>query len=328
MPAFRSRYLATLAVGERRRILDLAGAVTVSSESWLQRYPIVRRRPVTAACSLVCAVGMPGLAVPELTLMTCWWLWIFGVDDRFDDLATPEADLAEWSRRFARVARQEPADDADDLLLAAFGAIRRDLARYLLYPVLAATWRKGMVDVVAGMLTERRWAGAATAGEPPDYEEYLANGIRTIAVRPYTVTACIVAGEPAAAAGFARLDPAIHTAARCFRLANDLRSEAREREEGTLNAVSLLHRAFRAEGMGEAEAATAARARLRATCMADLTQLQVLQRAAPPSSTSLARFLSAHAAFVCDMYEFGDYDSFSELLRGTALAGALPRERP
>jgi Terpene synthase family 2, C-terminal metal binding len=318
--AFRSRYLATLSPGERRRILDVAHAVTESSEQWLQRYPIVRRRPVTAACSLVSTVGMPGLAVPELTLMTCWWLWIFGIDDRFDDLGTPEAELAEWSRHFTRIVRQEPADSADDLLLAAFGALRRDLAPYPLYPMLAETWQKGTADVVDGMLAERRWAGAATTGEPPSYDEYLANGIKTIAVRPYTVTACIVAGEPAAAAGFARLDPAIQAAARCFRLANDLRSEAREREEGTLNAVALLQRAFRADGMSEAAAATAARARLRAACVGDLAKLKRLRAAAPSSTRSLTRFLCAHAAFVCDMYEFNDYDSLSELLGDGALA--------
>src|SRR6266498_5523283 len=62
----------------------------------------------------------------------------------------------------------------------------------------------------------------------------------TIALRPYTLTAAILAGEPAAVGELPALDPMICGAARCFRLANDLRSDVRERAEGKLNAVSLL----------------------------------------------------------------------------------------
>jgi hypothetical protein len=65
-----------------------------------------------------------------------------------------------------------------DLMLDAFGSIRRDLRRYRLFEQLSAPW----------------------------------------------LTACIVADEPAAAAEFGRLDAMIYSAARCFRLANDLRS--------------------------------------------------------------------------------------------------------
>src|SRR5436190_14408978 len=99
---------------------------------------------------------------------------------------------------------------------------------------MAERWRAGMAGVVRGMLVERRWS----TGEPPSFEEYLDTATTTIAVRPYTVTACVLAGEPGAVAAFDALDPLIATVARCFRLANDLRSEARERDEGTVNAVT------------------------------------------------------------------------------------------
>ena len=46
----------------------------------------------------------------------------------------------------------------------------------------------------------------------------------------------------------------ICSAARCFRLANDLRSDAREREEGKLNGVSLLLREFMIEEPGDSQA--------------------------------------------------------------------------
>jgi hypothetical protein len=108
-------------------------------------------------------------------------------------------------------------------MLDAFGSIRRDLRRYRLFEQLSAPWHGGMADIVRGMLIERRWCGVPAAEDPPSYEVYLENGIKTISVRPYALTVRIVADEPAAAE-FGRLDAMIYSAARCFRLANDLRS--------------------------------------------------------------------------------------------------------
>ena len=170
-----------------------------------------------------------------------------------------------------------------------------------------------------------RWPGLATPAEQPTYAAYLDNAMTTIAVRPYTVTAAILAGEPAAVDGFAGLDPVISTAARCFRLANDLRSAAREREEGTLNAVSLLHRDLAARGFGDEAAERAARRQLRETCAADLAYLDAARRTAPPALATLTRFLWAHTTFVWNMYQVSDYDTVSELLRQDAM---LEKEPP
>lgn len=302
-----------LPVTQRRRLLDVAREVTCSSEAWLREYPIVRRPSVTAACGLVSVVAMPSLAVPELDLLTRWWLWIFGVDDVLDDPDLPDEPVTAWVRWFLRDPPTGP--DEPDPLRAAFGSIHHDLRRYPLYPLLGEGWRTGMTEIVRGMLLERRWSGMAPA-EQPSYEAYLDNATTTISVRPYTLTAAILADEPAAVGGLPALDPMIRAAARCFRLANDLRSDARERAEGKLNAVSLLRRAYAADGLGEAAAARATRERLRETCAADLAYLDSARRTVPKGLATLARFLWAHTSFVWDMYQTGDYDTLSAQLRG------------
>ncbi len=316
MPEFVSGLLTAVPVAERRRLLDVARQVTVCCDAWLAEHPIVRRPSVTAACALVSAVSMPNLAVAEVGLLTRWWLWIFGVDDVFDDGAVPDERVDDWARRFVR---DLPA--ADDPLLAAFASIHDDLRGYPLYPPLARRWRAGMAEIVRGMLRERRWSRARTPAEQPSYAGYLDNAMTTIAVRPYTVTAAILAGEPAAVDGFDALDPVIRAAARCFRLANDLRSAAREREEGTLNAVSLLQGAFTARGFGEEAAEEAARRQLRDTCAADLAYLDAARHAAPPALATLTRFLWAHTTFVWHMYQVADYDTVSALLRQEVMLG-------
>ena len=257
---------------------------------------------------------MPALGVDELALLTRWWLWIFGIDDRFDDFGLAEPELAEWTARFEGILRREPRRTDADLMLAAFESIRCDLRRYRLFPQLSEPWHCGMADIVRGMLIERRWCGVPAAEDPPSYEVYLENGIKTISVRPYALTACVVADESAAAAEFGRLDAMIYRAARCFRLANDLRSDAREREEGKLNGVSLLQREFMTAGSSDSQALEWSRAKIRDTCAADLIQLRHMQERAAPEIRTMARFVWAHTAFVWDMYQIGDYDTMSELL--------------
>jgi hypothetical protein len=314
--ALANRFLDTLPAQDRRVVLDLAREVTLASDEWLTAYPIVRRPSVTAACALVSAVAMPVLDPAGLTLLTCWWLWIFGVDDVFDDATVADERVTGWAGRFER---EFPADHVDDdALLGAIGVLHRDLRAYPLYPVLGRRWRDGMVAIVRGMLRERRWNAIAAAQAPdgwPGYAEYLDNGIVTISVLPYTVTACILAGAATAGERLDELQPMVHAAARCFRLANDLRSDARERVEGKVNAVSLLQNDLVRRGADGSTALRAARRRLYRACTADLAYLDAAHRAAPPELATLARFLWAHTTFVWEMYRTSDYDAFARRLR-------------
>ena len=302
--------------------------VTALVEPWLQAYPIIQRRPVTAACSLLCVVGMPTLVVADLALLTRWWLWIFGLDDRFDDFAVPQPELAEWSGQFAaRLCSDPPGAGAEsDLLLAAFATIGHDLRRYPLFAALQDAWDRAMLGVVQGMLMERHWSHAAAAGELPSYAAYLANGIQTISVRPYTLAVCTVASDPAPLGALPHLDPLIATAARCFRLANDLRSDERERQEGKLNAVSLLQQQFMTRGVSETQALDRARTQLRDTCVGDVAHLKLVQTTAPAPIRALARFLWATSAFIYDLYAVSDFDTLSELLATGVISECLAEQ--
>lgn len=311
MPGSADQMLSAVLPANRGHLLPVVREVTRSSEAWLREYPIVKRPSVTAACGLIAAVAMPCLAIPELELLTRWGLWLFGVDDVLDDLDLPDEPVAAWVRRFLRDLPGDPGDA--DPLRAALGSIHGDLGRYPLYPALGARWRAGMAGMVRGMLLERDWSRAPLTGQP-SYGAYLRNATTTIAVLPYAITAAILAGEPAAIGEFSALEPMIRTAARCFRLANDLRSDVRERAEGKLNAVSLLQRAYLARGLQDEDAAQAAGGRLRQICAADLAYLDSARRTAPAALATLARFLWSHTSFVWNMYQIGDCDAFSSVL--------------
>src|SRR6266498_427372 len=130
MPTSANQMLVALPAMELQHLLDIAASVSSSSETWLREYPIVKRPSVTAACALVSTVAMPGLAVPELDLLTRWWLWIFGVDDVLDDLEIPDEPVALGRAVPARPAhqtrRQRPAP----------GGVRLDPPRPAAVPAL------------------------------------------------------------------------------------------------------------------------------------------------------------------------------------------------
>jgi terpene synthase-like protein len=299
----------------RQGFLDRATVVADDCEAWLTRYPIVRRASVTSACALVSTAAAPDLGTPELTLLTQWWLWIFGIDDRFDDPGYPLDTIDRWSAAFLDALHRDRFDDPSEALLAAFGSVRAGLGRYPLYPTLHDAWRRAMADVVTGMRIERGWL---EAGSLPDYDTYLANGMVTIAMRPYTLVACALMDHVPALADLSALDPVIAAAARCFRLANDLRSDGRERAEGKVNAVILLEHALRQHGLGPDAARRRARAELTARCGADLAYLRRTRDTTTPSIRALARFLCAHTEFVWQMYQTGDYDTITAMLAGAS----------
>jgi hypothetical protein len=306
---FPSPYLASLPDTERRHVLELARAAETACEDWLVTYPIVLRPSVTAACSLVSAVALPTAGPSGVGLLTRWWLWVFGVDDVFDDPDVDDSTVERWASRFLD---DPPTDAADiDRLRAALGSIRRDLSAYPLFARYADRWRTEMTDIVRAMALERRWA----VRPPSTLQAYLDTATTTISVRPYALTACVITGEPAAPASFDTLGPPIRAAARCFRLANDMRSEARERHEGKINALWVLQRQYASQGLDRHAAGDAARRQLTATCRADLAYLDTTRRTAPRDLATLAQFLWAHTAFVWEMYQIGDYDTISTLLR-------------
>ncbi len=278
--------LESLAPAERDRSLDLADRVAAAAHRWMSdhlRMYVTRQDPVilaarTATHSVATTLALPTLSIADLTTLACLRLWA-----------------------------QALTDDAagEELGGNALTAMRRRLSRRPLFPVFGKQWHAGMLDALRAAAVLRSWSVEATpelcCGPLPGWDEYLDTAVTALALRPYTLAACILSGAPDGWAEVGRLDPIVQAAGRCLLLAEDLHARG-----SLLTAAVLVQRALVAQGLAERPAGNQARAHLRAKCAVDLAFLRTQAQVAPPARAALAGGLCRYTTFVCQSYEFDD----------------------
>jgi hypothetical protein len=99
-------------------------------------------------------------------------------------------------------------------------------------------------------------------------------------------------------------------ASTCIRLANDLQSYQKEVDEGKINALVILSRELRAQGVPQVAAYEQAEARVHADIVAGLNQLSELRKAAVTHTGRPEAAIDNIARFVCDFYTHHDYHTF------------------
>src|SRR5204863_9234262 len=122
--------------------------------------------------------------------------------------------------------------------------------------------------------------GADDGATLPTYEEYVATGRYSIGGPPHIWAALITTGDPSTPAHLDHLRAMEEIASTCIRLANDLQSYQKEIDEGKINALVILSRELRAQGMSQERAYELAEARVHADIVAGLNQLTELRKAA------------------------------------------------
>jgi hypothetical protein len=124
----RSKYLASLDEDQKLRIFDLTTRVSRELHRWAVRYPLIRKVRVWPVCLSV-AAGAPFATASQLTSMARMGLWIFTVDDLFDEETVPFPELQRRVGRYHDIlagGRVDPQTERDTLVLALHN-IREDL---------------------------------------------------------------------------------------------------------------------------------------------------------------------------------------------------------
>ncbi|GAA2204857.1 hypothetical protein GCM10009850_005790 [Nonomuraea monospora] len=188
---------------------------------------------------------------------------LFGVDDITDNIAGnwTDRDIVALFRDLAAVlsgASPAPATGTRpvDEALRAWQAWCARFHRYggagtYLPDLVAQLGRTG-----EAMARERVWA---TGGEPwPAYEEYLPHAAVTFLYHTWWLAALAICGP--APADWRSIERVTDLGAACLRLANDVRTFQRERDEGKPNAVLIYER----DGLSTGEAVERVSAHIRA----------------------------------------------------------------
>jgi Terpene synthase family 2, C-terminal metal binding len=308
----RSRFLETHSQVEQLRIFDLTARVSHALRLWAVRYPLVRRVRVWPL-ALSVAAAAPFAGVDALISTARVSLWVFTLDDIFDEERVPEAEMTKRADRYRTLAHGGSVTAPEDSMATALQEIRDDLTRYPLFEPLGGEWAKALCGTIDGMMREFQWR-AMLCHDPsaplPTYEEYIANGLYSIGGPPHIWAELITANDPSTPEHVEQLRPMERIASTCIRLANDLQSYRKEVEEGNINALVLLGRNLEAIGFWPEQAHHQAERQVHADIADGLATLDVLRSAASTRTRRPEGTIADIAHFVCDFYREHDYHTF------------------
>jgi hypothetical protein len=310
----RSRFLASLDPADQVRIFDLSARTSQRLHRWAARYPLIRRVRVWPL-SLSVAAGAPFTSVEGLISTARLSLWVFTIDDLFDEERVPQAELMKRAQRYRALAHREIACPSGDSLATALCELRDDLATYPLFGPLGSQWADALCGTIDGMTREYQWRLAHRKASDvqatlPTYEEYVATGRYSIGGPPHIWAALVTSDDPSTPEHLDHLRAMEQLASTCIRLANDLQSYQKEVQEGKINALVILSRELRARGVPEQEAYAQAEARVHADIVAGLEKLAALRQSAVTQTGRPEAAIDNIARFVCDFYTHHDYHTF------------------
>ena len=248
--------MAELTARERDQIFALTQQVLDRVTPWAEPYgifPPVRFPAV--AISMVAAA--PWCDVEALTEMAMIPIWIYAIDDAYDQRTIPPDWRQKAVRRYSAVAGGDRRW-ANDPYAASLADLTDRLSRRRLWPQLRDTWVLWCRRMLAGMAFECATADRVRAAAPlPTYRTYLNHGLYSIGVPMYLAGAWIIDGDRATLRHMPELSHICRMSGRAVRLANDLQTHVKEQGEGNWNSIMLL-----SGGDGSPAAADAVRRRL------------------------------------------------------------------
>jgi hypothetical protein len=309
----RSRFLESRDAGDQLKIFDLSARVAQQLHRWAARYPLIRRVRVWPL-ALSVAAAAPFASVEALISTARLSLWVFTLDDLFDEERVPQSELTKRAERYRAIAHNQLKAPAGDSLASALVEIRSDLASYSLFGPLGHGWVNALCGTIDGMTREYNWRlsyrrdGAAAL---PTYEEYLATGLYSIGGPPHVWAALITSGDPSTPSHLEPLRQMERISSTCIRLANDLQSYQKEVEEGKINALVILSQSLRDQGLSADEAYRKAEAMVAADIRTNLDELTRLRAEVGTRTGQPEAAIADIGHFVCDFYVSHDYHTFT-----------------
>lgn len=308
----RSQFLESYGAAEQVRIFDLSARTAQTLHRWATRYPLIRRVRVWPL-ALSVAAAAPFASLDALISTARLSLWVFTLDDLFDEERVPQSQLVKRAERYRSIAHGRPTPPAEDSLATALREIREDLAHYELFGALGTGWADALCGTIDGMAREYQWRlgyRRDDASTLPTYEQYLEAGLYSIGGPPHIWAALITTDDRSTPEHLAHLQRMERIASTCIRLANDLQSYPKEVTEGKINALVLLSAALKEKGLSDDAAHAEAEARVRADIAQGLAQLGELQEAGVTRTGRPEAAIADIARFVCDFYGHHDYHTF------------------
>lgn len=311
-----SEFFAKLTEEQKLKIFDLTARASRELHRWAAKYPLIRRVRVWPL-SLSVAAAAPFASLNALVSMARVSLWVFTIDDLFDEETVPFTELRRRVERYKEIlggAKPQPNTERDTLALA-LSDIREDLLQYDLFPALSEDWAKAIIGTLDGMMLEHEWRvdyrQNRTSAALPDYDAYVEYGLYTVGGPPHVWTALIAIDDHSVLNNYEILTELGLKASVCIRLANDLRSYEKEIREAKINSVVILQRQALKQGIVEKDSLSWACERVEQGIQDSLHKCTELYERSHTMTGNPERAILDIARFVCDFYVNHDYHTFT-----------------
>ena len=309
-PIFQqNKFLQRLPSDEQRRISMLAGEAAEFLSAWSGGFSTVRPARIIPIC-LTVAAAAPFADVQMVIDTARVSVWIFAIDDLFDEADVSQAQLSDCARLFKAILRDQPADIWDDELAQMLMLVKKGLAKYPLYGRLGQQWEEALIGTIEAMLQENQWRlDYQQYGEKtlPDCELYLETGRKSVGGPPHMWAAILTAGDETAISHVNKLSQMVNHSSSVVRLANDLQTYERELVEGKLNSLLILRHSHQQGGLGAQASMRAARDYVQQRMGDHLRSLNVLRRVPGTSSEKSEIAVTRVAQYVAEFYQKNDF---------------------
>ena len=311
----QSTFLSKLDVQQKLQIFDLTARASRELHRWAARYPLIRRVRVWPL-SLSVAAAAPFAGLEALVTMAKMSLWIFTIDDLFDEEIVPFTELQRRVDCYKTILTGVGTEQRckHDTLALALKDIRDDLKSHKLFFALHDRWAGAAIRTLDGMMHEHEWRAMYRLGRNdlsvPDYATYVQYATYSIGGPPVMWTGMITFGDQSVLHFLEKLQHLTETASLCLRLANDLRSRSKEVIEDNVNSVVIRQREAISKGYRKDESLARACEVVQQDIQSGLARCAELQSQTLTNTGHPERMIVDIARFVCDFYVHHDYHTF------------------
>lgn len=313
--ALQSTFLSELDSDEKVRVFDLTTRISRELNHWAARYPLIRRVRVWPVCLSVVASAR-FVPINALHTMGRVGLWLFTIDDLFDEEIVPVVELQRRVVRYKEIVSGAPLKPRGerDTLAYALHDIQEELKQYPLYDKLREKWAEAVSRTLDAMMRENEWRAAykeqGQVAKLPDYDTYLGYSLYSAGVPLHVSAALIAINDHSVLNHLSFLGDMEQSAALCVRLANDLQTYTKELGEGKMNTIVLAQREVQAQEDPPQDILGAAYSNVRLHLQRERARCEELRAQARTVSGQPEALIGDTVRFVCDFYAHHDYHTF------------------
>ena len=186
------------------------------------------------------AATAPTVSQPKLSTLVRLAAWTYLLDDRLDSTSVSMEECRRTGASVRDVLSGRRPAAARDFLESSIEGILDDLLPYDRARVIARL-TTALVDGVDASAEHAVLSRRVVSAEMPlpSAEAYLEVASRHINYRALALTLVLLVGEPLPPGALDSIDQALVPGSRAMRLANDLRTAAKDAAEGSLNVLGL-----------------------------------------------------------------------------------------